>query len=163
MSESINSGNGASKGQQQWQAALEKGRTRDADFTTLSGMEVPMLASPQTLKDDGWAYEGDVGYPGVFPYTRGVYPTQYRGRLWTMRQFAGFGTAADTNARYHYLLKNGTNGLSVAFDMPTLMGYDSDHGSSAKGRWVAAVSPSRPWRTWSGCSRASPWGTCPPP
>ena len=98
-------------GRPQWQAAVEGGRTREADFTTLSGMEVPMLATPDTLQEDGWAYGKDVGYPGVFPYTRGVYPTQYRGRLWTMRQFAGFGTAADTNERYHYLLKNGQTGF----------------------------------------------------
>src|SRR5262249_49883800 len=70
---------------------------------------------------------GDLGFPGEFPYTRGIQPTMYRGRLWTMRQYAGFGTAAESNARYRYLLAQGVNGLSVAFDLPTQMGYDSDH------------------------------------
>src|SRR6476620_3001386 len=69
----------------------------------------------------------DLGFPGEFPFTRGIQPTMYRGRLWTMRQYAGFGTAAESNARYRYLLANGVNGLSVAFDLPTQMGYDSDH------------------------------------
>ena len=72
----------------------------------------------------------DLGSPGEFPFTRGVYPSMYRGRLWTMRQFAGFGTAAETNERFRYLLEHGQTGLSTAFDMPTLMGYDSDHPRS---------------------------------
>ena len=75
-------------------------------------------------------YERDLGAPGEFPFTRGVYPSMYRGRLWTMRQFAGFGTAAETNERFRYLLEHGQTGLSTAFDMPTLMGYDSDHPRS---------------------------------
>src|SRR3954468_11307337 len=75
-------------------------------------------------------YDRDLGYPGAFPYTRGVYPSMYRGRLWTMRQFAGFGTAEETNARFRYLLDHVQTGLSTAFDMPTLMGYDSDHSRS---------------------------------
>src|SRR6476619_1917518 len=70
---------------------------------------------------------GDLGFPGEFPYTRGIQPTMYRGRLWTMRQYAGFGTAAESNARYRYLLAQGQTGLSVAFDLPTQMGYDADH------------------------------------
>src|SRR5262245_51653570 len=70
---------------------------------------------------------GEIGSPGEFPYTRGIHPTMYRGRLWTMRQYAGFGTAAESNVRYRYLLSQGVNGLSVAFDLPTQMGYDSDH------------------------------------
>src|SRR6266576_4088033 len=74
---------------------------------------------------------GDLGFPGEFPYTRGIQPTMYRGRLWTMRQYAGFGTAAESNARYRYLLANGVNGLSVAFDLPTQMGYDSDNAVAA--------------------------------
>ena len=69
-------------------------------------------------------YERDLGYPGAFPFTRGVYPSMYRGRLWTMRQFAGFGTVVETNERFRYLLEHGQTGLSTAFDMPTLMGYD---------------------------------------
>src|SRR3954449_10516717 len=70
---------------------------------------------------------GEVGFPGVFPFTRGIQPTMYRGRLWTMRQYAGFGTASESNRRYRYLLDQGVTGLSVAFDLPTQMGYDSDH------------------------------------
>src|SRR4030065_759814 len=72
-------------------------------------------------------YERDLGDPGAYPFTRGIHPTMYRGRLWTMRQFAGFGSAADSNRRFHYLLEHGTTRLSLAFDMPNLMGYDSDH------------------------------------
>ena len=75
-------------------------------------------------------YDRDLGYPGAYPFTRGVYPSMYRGRLWTMRQFAGFGTAEETNERFRYLLEHGQTGLSTAFDMPTLMGYDSDHARS---------------------------------
>src|SRR5579885_1930338 len=75
----------------------------------------------------GWNYERDAGYPGEYPYTRGLYPSQYRSRLWTMRQYAGFGTATDSNARFRYLLSQGQTGLSVAFDLPTQIGLDSDH------------------------------------
>ena len=96
-------------------------------FTTISGIENEPLQTPDTVEID---YERDLGYPGAYPFTRGVYPSMYRGRLWTMRQFAGFGTAEETNARFHYLLEHGQTGLSTAFDMPTLMGYDSDHPRS---------------------------------
>ena len=96
-------------------------------FSTISGLENEPLATPGTVEVD---YERDLGYPGVFPFTRGVYPSMYRGKLWTMRQFAGFGTAAETNERFRYLLDHGQTGLSTAFDMPTLMGYDSDHERS---------------------------------
>src|ERR671914_71650 len=96
---------------------------RDALFTTLSGERVEPLYTAADLPDDD-----QVGLPGVFPFTRGVYPSMYRGKLWTMRQFAGFGTAEETNERFRYLLEHGQTGLSTAFDMPTLMGYDSDHG-----------------------------------
>jgi len=96
-------------------------------FTTISGIENEPLQTPDTVDVD---YEQDLGYPGAYPFTRGVYPSMYRGRLWTMRQFAGFGTAAETNERFHYLLDHGQTGLSTAFDMPTLMGYDSDHPRS---------------------------------
>jgi methylmalonyl-CoA mutase N-terminal domain/subunit len=96
-------------------------------FTTISGIENEPLQTPDTVEVD---YERDLGYPGAYPFTRGVYPSMYRGRLWTMRQFAGFGTAEETNARFHYLLDHGQTGLSTAFDMPTLMGYDSDHPRS---------------------------------
>src|SRR6186997_2214888 len=78
-----------------------------------------------------WDPERDLGEPGEFPFTRGIQPTMYRGRLWTMRQYAGFGTAAESNRRYRYLLEQGVNGLSVAFDLPTQMGYDSDHPLAA--------------------------------
>jgi methylmalonyl-CoA mutase, N-terminal domain len=96
-------------------------------FSTISGLENEPLATPDTAEVD---YDRDLGYPGVYPFTRGVYPSMYRGRLWTMRQFAGFGTAEETNERFRYLLDHGQTGLSTAFDMPTLMGYDSDHARS---------------------------------
>jgi methylmalonyl-CoA mutase N-terminal domain/subunit len=95
--------------------------------STISGLENEPLYTPDTTELD---YERDLGYPGVYPFTRGVYPSMYRGKLWTMRQFAGFGTAKETNERFHYLLDHGQTGLSTAFDMPTLMGYDSDHPRS---------------------------------
>src|SRR5213083_1082683 len=96
-------------------------------FSTLSGLENEPLYAPDGVEVD---YERDLGYPGVYPFTRGVYPSMYRGKLWTMRQFAGFGTAEETNERFRYLLEHGQTGLSTAFDMPTLMGYDSDHPRS---------------------------------
>ncbi|HEY5660688.1 MAG TPA: methylmalonyl-CoA mutase family protein [Gaiellaceae bacterium] len=96
-------------------------------FTTISGLENEPLYTPDNVEID---YERDLGFPGAYPFTRGVYPSMYRGRLWTMRQFAGFGTAEETNARFRYLLEHGQTGLSTAFDMPTLMGYDSDHARS---------------------------------
>jgi methylmalonyl-CoA mutase, N-terminal domain len=96
-------------------------------FSTISGLENEPLYTPDNVATD---YERDLGYPGVYPFTRGVYPSMYRGKLWTMRQFAGFGTAAETNARFRYLLEHGQTGLSTAFDMPTLMGHDSDHPRS---------------------------------
>jgi methylmalonyl-CoA mutase N-terminal domain/subunit len=97
---------------------------RKPRFMSLSGLPIARCYSPDDLKS--WNPETALGRPGEFPYTRGVYPTMYRGRLWTMRQFAGFGTAEDTNQRFKYLLQHGQTGLSVAFDMPTLMGLDSD-------------------------------------
>jgi methylmalonyl-CoA mutase N-terminal domain/subunit len=93
-------------------------------FSTISGLENEPLYTPERVELD---YDRDLGYPGAYPFTRGVYPSMYRGRLWTMRQFAGFGTAQETNERFRYLLDHGQTGLSTAFDMPTLMGYDSDH------------------------------------
>jgi methylmalonyl-CoA mutase, N-terminal domain len=96
-------------------------------FSTISGLENEPLHTPDTVDID---YDRDLGYPGAYPFTRGVYPSMYRGRLWTMRQFAGFGTAEETNERFRYLLEHGQTGLSTAFDMPTLMGYDSDHERS---------------------------------
>jgi methylmalonyl-CoA mutase N-terminal domain/subunit len=96
-------------------------------FSTISGLDNEPLYTPDNVEID---YERDLGYPGVYPFTRGVYPSMYRGKLWTMRQFAGFGTAEETNERFRYLLEHGQTGLSTAFDMPTLMGYDSDHPRS---------------------------------
>ena len=99
---------------------------RSAPFTTLSGEPIRPLYGPE----DVGSFEERIGYPGVYPFTRGVYPSMYRGRLWTMRQFAGFGTAEETNERFRYLLEHGQTGLSTAFDMPSLMGHDSDHPRS---------------------------------
>ena len=96
-------------------------------FSTMSGIENEPLYAADSVEVE---YERDLGYPGAFPFTRGVYPSMYRGRLWTMRQFAGFGTVVETNERFRYLLEHGQTGLSTAFDMPTLMGYDSDHPRS---------------------------------
>src|SRR6059058_2173812 len=98
---------------------------RDALFTTMSGEPVEPLYTAEDLPD-----EQEIGFPGEYPFTRGVYPSMYRGRLWTMRQFAGFGTAEETNERFRYLLDHGQTGLSTAFDMPSLMGHDSDHPRS---------------------------------
>jgi methylmalonyl-CoA mutase N-terminal domain/subunit len=113
---------------EQWRRELYAAKPeRDALFSTLSGLPVEPLYTPDNVELD---YERDLGYPGVFPYTRGVYPSMYRGKLWTMRQFAGFGTPEETNERFRYLLDHGQTGLSTAFDMPTLMGYDSDHPKS---------------------------------
>lgn len=110
------------QGRKRWRERYEQAGTRDADFTTLSGMEVEPLYGPVT---DTPGFER-IGWPGEYPFTRGLYTTGYRGRPWTIRQFAGFGNAEQTNARYKMLLAAGGGGLSVAFDMPTLMGRDSD-------------------------------------
>ncbi|MDY6793782.1 MAG: methylmalonyl-CoA mutase family protein [Actinomycetota bacterium] len=104
--------------------AYESVPRREAEFTTISGEELDPLYNPEDAA--ALDYDRDLGYPGSYPFTRGVHPNMYRGRLWTMRQFAGFGSVEDTNARYKFLLKQGTTGLSVAFDMPTIMGCDSD-------------------------------------
>jgi methylmalonyl-CoA mutase, N-terminal domain len=106
---------------------LDSRPEREELHSTISGLPVDPLYSPANVEID---YGRDLGAPGEFPFTRGVYPSMYRGRLWTMRQFAGFGTAAETNERFRYLLEHGQTGLSTAFDMPTLMGYDSDHARS---------------------------------
>src|SRR5271169_548377 len=106
-------------------AAGEKSSERASEFTTVSGYPIRKLYSPSDLS--GWDADRDLGLPGAPPYTRGIHPAMYRSRLWTMRQFAGFGSAKDTNERFRYLLSQGQTGLSVAFDLPTLMGYDSDH------------------------------------
>ncbi|GAA2750805.1 acyl-CoA mutase large subunit family protein [Kitasatospora cinereorecta] len=115
-------------GRQRWQQRYDKARKRDADFTTLSGDDVePVYGPPAGQPVEGFER---IGWPGEYPYTRGLHPTGYRGRTWTIRQFAGFGNAEQTNERYRMILEAGGGGLSVAFDMPTLMGYDSDDARS---------------------------------
>jgi len=104
---------------------LEKSPERETEFTTISGFPIRRLYTPADLT--GWDPNRELGFPGEPPFTRGIHSTMHRGRLWTMRQFAGFGTAEDTNQRFRYLLAQGQTGLSTAFDLPTLMGYDSDH------------------------------------
>ena len=108
---------------ERWEEAYSKNPERDAEFSTMSGIPIKPLYTPDDVEG---SYDEKLGYPGEYPYTRGVYPNMYRGRLWTVRQFAGFGDAEETNRRFRYLIDHGQNGLSVAFDMPTLMGLDSD-------------------------------------
>ncbi len=119
----------AEDGRRRWQRRYDSARRREADFTTLSGVEVdPVYGPPPGAVVPGFAR---IGWPGEFPFTRGLYPAGYRGRTWTIRQFSGFGNARQTNERYKMLLKAGGAGLSVAFDMPTLMGRDSDEPRAA--------------------------------
>lgn len=118
---------------ERWEAetlgpALKATPERARRFTTVSMDPIERLYTPADL--DRWDFMKDVGFPGEYPYTRGIHPTMYRGKLWTMRMFAGYGTATETNRRFKYLLEQGQMGLSTAFDLPTLMGYDSDHPSS---------------------------------
>ena len=118
------------KGKKAWEEdtinkSLQRHPERKKEFRTISDMLIERLYTPENLTDTD--YLRDIGFPGDWPFTRGVQPTMYRGRLWTMRQYAGFGTAEDSNKRYKYLLEQGQTGLSVAFDLPTQMGYDSDH------------------------------------
>jgi methylmalonyl-CoA mutase N-terminal domain/subunit len=113
---------------QEWLEQYPKQEDRLARFSTISDMEVEPLYTPEDA--NGRDYERDIGVPGAYPYTRGVYPSMYRSKLWTMRQFAGFGTPEDTNQRFKFLLAEGQTGLSTAFDMPVLMGYDADHPRS---------------------------------
>jgi methylmalonyl-CoA mutase N-terminal domain/subunit len=111
----------------EWRSAYGLTPERDAPFTTLSGEEIRPLYTERDLPAGLGGADDPIGLPGQYPFTRGVYPSMYRGRLWTMRQFAGFGTAEETNQRFQYLLEHGQTGLSTAFDMPSLMGHDSDH------------------------------------
>jgi methylmalonyl-CoA mutase N-terminal domain/subunit len=116
------------EGRARWQARFDAARTRDADFSTLSGVELdPVYGPPKGTDHPGFER---IGWPGEYPFTRGLYSTGYRGRTWTIRQFAGFGNAEQTNERYKMILRSGGGGLSVAFDMPTLMGRDSDEPHS---------------------------------
>jgi methylmalonyl-CoA mutase, N-terminal domain len=128
--QSLEAGRKPSPGEREWEEktlkpALAKGRERAAEFTTVSSYPIRRLYTEGDLS--GWDPGRDLGAPGEPPYTRGIHPTMYRQRLWTMRQFAGFGGPEDTNQRFRYLLSQGQTGLSVAFDLPTLMGYDADH------------------------------------
>ena len=107
-----------------WKADVKNSPARDYNFDSISGRSLELLYSPQKIDDE---YIEKLGFPGQYPYTRGVHANMYRGKLWTMRQFSGFGTPEESNERYHYLLKQGQTGLSIAYDMPTLMGYDPDH------------------------------------
>lgn len=107
-----------------WQADTKISPARDYNFDSISGRSLDLLYYPQNINDE---YVEKLGFPGQYPYTRGVHANMYRGKLWTMRQFSGFGTPEESNERYHYLLKQGQTGLSIAYDMPTLMGYDPDH------------------------------------
>jgi methylmalonyl-CoA mutase, N-terminal domain len=121
------------KAREQWsdrtlKKVLDRFPERKEQFVTGSNKEVKRLYDPLDLED--LDYLKEIGYPGDYPYTRGVQPTMYRGRFWTMRQYAGFGDAEESNKRYKYLLKNGQTGLSIAFDLPTQIGYDSDHSMS---------------------------------
>src|SRR5215213_6106170 len=118
---------GAQPALEGWQQEYRAAPERDVPFTTLSGEPIRALYTEVDLPPDP---EASIALPGEYPFTRGVYPSMYRGRFWTMRQFAGFGTAEETNERFRYLLDHGQTGLSTAFDMPTLMGYDSDHARS---------------------------------
>ena len=134
-----------SPGEKRWEEqtlkpSLLKSPERQQEFTTLSGVPINRLYTPADLS--GFDYSKDLGDPGEYPYTRGIHPTMYRGKIWTMRQFSGFGSPEDTNQRLHYLLKQGQTGLSIAFDLPTLMGYDSDHplAEGEVGRCGVAIS-----------------------
>ena len=133
MSSGEESMSGRARWQQRYDAALAKGLVRKADFTTLSGVEVDPVYGPSGSDEEvAAALPGfeRIGWPGEFPFTRGLHATGYRGRPWTIRQFAGFGNAEQTNERYKMILARGGGGLSVAFDMPTLMGHDSDESLS---------------------------------
>ena len=107
-----------------YKKTLEKFPERENQFTTVSGSLVNPLYTPLDIQDN--SYEETNGFPGEYPFTRGIQPTMYRGKFWTMRQYAGFGNARESNERYRYLLSQGQTGLSVAFDLPTQIGYDSD-------------------------------------
>ncbi len=126
---------------------------RASTFKTISLRPIDPLYGPDAVAD--LDYARDLADPGAFPYTRGIHESGYRGKLWTMRQFAGFGTPDETNRRYRHLLAAGGTGLSVAFDLPTLMGRDPDHPLSLRAKWGSAASRSCRSPTWSRSSPAS--------
>ncbi|MCX6135239.1 MAG: methylmalonyl-CoA mutase family protein [Ignavibacteriales bacterium] len=133
--------NGIGEERSRWEETVKaSGKGRGVKFTTVSGEPIEMLYDPHDV--EAINFLGEVGYPGEYPYTRGIHPTGFRGKLWTMRQFAGFGTPEDTNERYHYLLEHGQTGLSVAFDLPTLMGRDADDSLSEGEVGICGVSVS---------------------
>ena len=127
---------------------------RDREFATSGGIPVARFYGPEDLPPDF-----DLPPAGEFPYTRGIHADMYRGRLWTMRQFSGFATPEETNRRYRYLLEQGQTGLSVAFDLPTLMGYDADHAAVGRRGRASAARRSPRSRTWRRCSAAFRWAT----
>ena len=130
-----------SKNRKVWEEHIKtSGKVRNVKFTTVSGEPIKMLYGPEDVEEINFL--SDIGFPGEYPYTRGIHPMGYRGKLWTMRQFAGFGTPEDTNDRYHYLLEHGQTGLSVAFDLPTLMGRDADDPQSEGEVGICGVSVS---------------------
>ena len=138
----------------QWREELyERTPERDSLFETISGHPIEPLYTEEDL--EGFDPAEKLGHPGEHPFTRGIYPSMYRGRLWTMRQFAGFGTVEETNERFRYLLEEGQHGLSTAFDMPTLMGLDSDHAALRWARSGWRASRSTRSTTWRPCSTAS--------
>jgi methylmalonyl-CoA mutase N-terminal domain/subunit len=129
------------KSRRAWEEHVKtSGKMRNVKFTTVSGEPIETLYGPEDVEEINFL--SDIGFPGEYPYTRGIHPTGYRGKLWTMRQFAGFGTPEDTNERYHYLLEHGQTGLSVAFDLPTLMGRDADDPQSEGEVGICGVSVS---------------------
>ncbi|MFL5815236.1 MAG: methylmalonyl-CoA mutase [Bdellovibrionia bacterium] len=146
MSDKKNNLDEIKKAQAEWEQKLKASEAkvppRPARFTTWSDMDVPLMGTPADLEREGFDYLNDLGFPGEYPYTRGVQRNMYRGKLWTMRQFAGFASAEDTNKRFKLLLEHGQTGLSTAFDMPTLMGYDADSpkGKGEVGKCGVAVS-----------------------
>ena len=120
-----------SKDKKQWyrdtlEPAVKKFPERRDKFQTDSGLAIDPLYSPEDLQSRGLDYNNDLSYPGEYPYTRGVQANTYRGKVWTMRQYSGYGSASETNERFRYLLDQGQTGLSIAFDLPTQIGYDSD-------------------------------------
>ncbi len=137
---SFNDMDSISQEKKRYFAQVKNGKIRQTKFTTVSGEDVDILSTPEAIKDIN--YLADIGFPGEFPYTRGIHNTGYRGKLWTMRQFAGFGTPEDTNQRFKYLLEHGQTGLSTAFDLPTLMGRDADDSFSEGEVGICGVSVS---------------------